>query len=254
MKNEAPLDARPQQALVTHSVLVGLTPLIPVPLLDDAVKSYIERRLTRAIGELRGLDLSKETVAELVDDIDGSLLRSIAIGVITFPAKLIFRKLFVVLEVKRASDEASRAYHRGYLLDRALASKLMMPAGPRSPKEIRAALDAACADGAVSPIGGVMRAVFSGSKDVMETAGKSMIARLRGKRGKVSEETVSAAVDETAAPEGPVGTIAQRLQAALGELPADHFRELEARFELALGDKLTPPRPVETDPPSRPRG
>lgn len=244
MKNEEPTGPRPssprsQQALVTHSVLVGLTPLIPVPVLDDAVKSYIERRMTRAIGELHGLDLPKPVVSELVDDVDGSLLASIAMGVITFPLKLIFRKLFVVLEVKRASDEASRAYHRGYLLDRALDSGLMMPVGPRSPKEIRAALDAAVADGAVSPIGGVMRAVFTGSKDVMESAGKSLIERLRRKQGKVDEETVSAAVEETAASEGPIGTIAERLQAALGELPAGHFRELEQRFEAALGAHFT---------------
>jgi len=223
--------------LIIHSVLVGLTPLIPVPLLDDAVKHYIERRMVRAIGEAHDLELSKQDVGELVDDVDGSLLGSIAMGVITFPVKLIFRKLFVVLEVKRASDEASRAYHRGYLLDRALSSQLMRPGGRHSPKQIRAALDAATDDGSVSPVGSVMRAVFQSSKDIVESAGKSLISKLRGKSGKVSEEAISAAVDDTAS-KGPVATIAERLQAALGELPADHFRELEQRFDRAVSSTL----------------
>jgi hypothetical protein len=222
-----------RQALVVSSVLVGLTPLIPVPLLDDAVKSYVERRMVRAIGEKHGIELDKQSVSELVDEVDGSLLRSIALGVVTFPAKLVFRKLFVVLEVKRASDEASRAYHRGYLLDRAMASGAMAPRGEHSVKQVRAALDSATADSQVSPLGGLMRVVFQRSTDVLETAGKSLVGKLRKKRSNLDEDAVGAAVDDAAAA-GPVATIAQRLEAALSELPAGHFKELEARFDLAL--------------------
>jgi hypothetical protein len=221
------------RSLLVSAVLVGLTPLIPVPLLDDAVKSYIERRMVRAIGAAHGVELDKPTVSALVDDVDRSLLRSIAMGVITFPAKLLFRKLFVVLEVKRASDVASRAYHRGYLLDRALASGAMAPHGKHSAREIRAALDAATADSHISPLGGLMRSVFQRSTDVLEVAGKGLVGKLRKKKSGLGEQAVQDAVDDAAAA-GPVATIAQRLEAALSALPAGHFNELEARFEQAL--------------------
>ena len=55
------------------------------------------------------------------------------------------------------------------------------------------------------------------------------------------EEAVSAAVDETAAKEGPLATITQRLEAAVSELPADHFRELEQRFDAVVGATLKSP-------------
>lgn len=227
-----------RQALLVSSVLVGLTPLIPVPLLDDAVKGFIERRMVRSIGDAHGVALDKQTVSDLVDEVDGSLLRSIAVGVATFPAKLIFRKLFVVLEVKRASDEASRAYHRGHLLDRALAAETMAPHGPHSAKAVRKALDAATADSHTSPLGRLVLAVFQRSTDVLEAAGKNLVGRLRRKKSALSETEVGAAVDD-AATTGPVATIAQRLEAALNELPANHFKELEARFDQALAQSET---------------
>lgn len=222
-----------RRTLLASSVLVGLTPLIPVPLLDDAVKSYVERRMMRAIGDAHGVALDEEAVDALVGEVDGSLLRSIAMGVVTFPAKLIFRKLFVVLEVKRASDEASRAYHRGHLIDRVLATGVMAPRGPRSPRAVRAAMDVATADSHTSPLGRLMRAVFQRSTDAFELAGRALVDKLRAKKNGVNEADVGDAVNE-AARTGPVSTIAERLEAAFAELPASHFQDLEARFDEAL--------------------
>ena len=118
-----------KQIMLVHAVLVGLTPLIPIPILDDYVKNHVERRLTSEVARKRGVELDEKEVATLTGDEDGSMLGSIAKSVVTFPFKLIFRKLFVVLEVKRASDEASRSFHRAYLLDRALSAGIAFVPG-----------------------------------------------------------------------------------------------------------------------------
>jgi hypothetical protein len=46
----------PQHVLVTHAVLTGLTPLIPVSLVDDLVKSYFRKRLVRTLAASVGRD------------------------------------------------------------------------------------------------------------------------------------------------------------------------------------------------------
>src|SRR5436305_880777 len=40
-----------QRGLIAHAVLAGLTPLIPVPVVDDLAKNYFRRRLVRRLAE-----------------------------------------------------------------------------------------------------------------------------------------------------------------------------------------------------------
>jgi hypothetical protein len=236
--------------LLTHAALVGLTPLIPIPLLDDAVKGAIDRRLVRTIGLAHGHSFSKEDVLALTDD-GQSLLVSVAKGIVTFPLKLIFRKLFVVLEVKRASDEASRCYHRGLLLDLAPA-----PKGSKTPAEVRVALDRNCDEVKVSPLGSAIEAAFEGSRSGLATLGRGLMKRLA--RGKATDETVEEAVEAHVAAgsppdspaDAPVGRgrredqealpgLVARLKLAVDAVPAAHFVALEDRFEVILGVPLS---------------
>jgi hypothetical protein len=96
----------PTSTMLVHAVLVGLTPLIPVPILDDYVKGVVERRLVASVASARGVTLADGDVRALVDA-DESFLGGVAKSVLTFPLKLVFRKIFFVLELKRASDGAS---------------------------------------------------------------------------------------------------------------------------------------------------
>ena len=56
-----------QTLIITHAVLVGLTPLIPVPLLDDLVKSFIYRRLVELLAFRYKLTLSASEVSILAE-------------------------------------------------------------------------------------------------------------------------------------------------------------------------------------------
>jgi hypothetical protein len=227
--------------LLTHALLVGLTPLLPIPLVDDAVKEAIERRLVRELAVAHGVALGKDAVAALANDPGDGFFLGVAKGVATFPFKLIFRKLLVVLEVKRASDEASRCYHRGLLLDLAFASRAVAPVGPRSPSEVRAAVEKACAEVSVSPLGLAVSAAFEGSRDALEAAGRGLLARIGVGRTAPTREGVEAAVEAGAAAEPGVAALVERLRAAVATVPDAHFVALEDRFEEALGLPLDRP-------------
>lgn len=220
--------------LLTHTVLVGLTPLIPVPFLDDAVKAVIERRLVRSVASSRSHTLDEPEVRALTEEPGGSLLWSIGKGVVLFPFKLIFRKLFVVLEIKRASDEASKTYHRGLLLDFVLREGMLAPEGVYTPAQVRRAMEAVVAVSSVSPIGRAMAAAFEGSRKGFAKLARAFFARL-GKDGAVTERRVERAVDDTAEhDDGPLAAIVQRLASALDEIPQGYFEELERRFTEQL--------------------
>ena len=129
-----------EAGILAHATLVGLTPLIPVPLLDSAVQSKLMHRMVRTLAETYGLALSAEQIGVLVDE--PSDLQKLVKGAALLPLKLLLRKLFFVLTGRRIVELTSDSYHRGWLLDRVFAARWCAPAGRRSPGEVRAAIDA----------------------------------------------------------------------------------------------------------------
>lgn len=236
-----PRRAVDESVLLTHAALVGLTPLIPIPLLDDAVKAAIERRLVRQIAAAHGVPLGDDAVSELANDPGDGVFLGIAKGIVTFPFKLIFRKLFVVAEVKRASDEASLCYHRGLLLDLAFASRAVAPVGPKTPGAVRAAVETTCAEVSVSPLGRVIGGVFEGSRSALEALGRDLLQRIGVGRTAPTRASVDGAVEAGAAAEPRITGLVERLRGAVAEVPESHFVALEDRFEAALGVPLDRP-------------
>jgi hypothetical protein len=246
--NPGPTSAA-ETALLTHAVLVALTPLVPLPFMDDWVRGHLERRLVKALAREHGRELSDEDARVLMDE-EGGLAAGLAEKAIKIPLKLLLRKVFYVLEVKRAADIASRAYHRGYLVDYALREDHLAPAGPRSAREIRAALDFACASAPIGPVEHAVRFVLESSLDALKSAAgelqRTMQRALRGSGPHVSaaREQVTGAV-EAAAPreEEAVASVAERLRQALRTVPEEHFVRLRNAFRQALG------HPPEAAPP-----
>ncbi|HXG68373.1 MAG TPA: hypothetical protein VNO70_24980 [Blastocatellia bacterium] len=224
-----------QNLIVTHAVLTGLTPLIPIPLLDDLVKSYFQRRLTRKLAETRGQPLSEQDVKMLADDRGGCLLGCFG-TVLIYPVKKIFRKIFFILEWKRAIDTASRAYYHGYLMEYAFAQQWCAPAGPRSPAEVRAAIDLVLSQVNTSPVERAVGGVFRQSKSALKGAVNLLQRSLRRITGKPSENEVALAVESVEQEEErQVEGVVSRLQKAIESIPAEHFENLRAQFRIALG-------------------
>jgi hypothetical protein len=217
--------------LISHSVLVGLTPLIPVPLLDDYVRGHLLRRLVRAIAASRGVALTDEDVRTLGDDPGGDLLAGMRRGALLLPVRLLLRKVFLILNLKRASDAASAAYHRGYLLDVALQAKAHPPM--RGAAQVRAATDATLAASPHSPIGAAVRLSFEGSRALLRQALASLIAALRRQKGTPSQADVERAVEGTEE-RSAFASLVARAREAVETVPAAYYLELEDRFREEL--------------------
>jgi hypothetical protein len=222
--------------IVSHAVLAGLTALIPVPLVDDLVEGYIQRRLVRRLAAGYGLNLGPAEIEALAEGPSRGCLRGCAIAVTLYPLKKIFRKIFYFLEWKRAIDLASRTYHYAYLTEHALRQGWIAPAGPRSAADVRAGIEAVCREARVTPVERAVQATFSQSKAALRSAAELMTRSLRGIGRQPAPERVAQAVEETEErEEQEIAGVAARLQNAINQIPAEYFQNLREKLALRLG-------------------
>ena len=224
-----------QHVLVTHAVLTGLTPLIPVPLVDDLVKSYFRKRLVRSLAASAGRALSEEELSALTSEGEGGCLRGCAMTVLVYPLKAIFRKLFYFLEWKRAVDLTSRTYHFGYLVGHALrrregAPSLLDAHGARAVNE---AIEAVCREAPIKPLESAVGGTFRKSKGVLRAAAALLSGSLR--RQPPQPERVAEAIESVEPDEErELRPVVTRLQSSLASVPEDHFRNLRDSLEARL--------------------
>lgn len=221
--------------LIGHSVLVGLTPLVPVPILDDRLRAYFERRLAREIAALHGIALGEDDLRVVGEGPGQDFWAELRRGALLLPVRLLLRKVFLVLNVKRASDAASTTYNRGYLLDVALAAREHPP--HRRAEDVRAAIDATLVDTPHSPIGTAVSLSFEGSKALLRQALSAFVAVLKRLGGATDEVDLARAVRES--DEGGVfAALVDRVREAVAKVPASHFQALEERLlaRLRSGD------------------
>ncbi|HEX7176444.1 MAG TPA: hypothetical protein VF240_14360 [Pyrinomonadaceae bacterium] len=235
-----------RKLLATHAVLVGLTPLIPVPMVDDLVKSHLLRRMVRELAAGRGWQLSHEEVEALTTERGGDGCLGGCLGqALLYPFKKVFRKIFFFLEWKRAADLTSRTYHHGYLIDHALAPRAdgARLIERKTAAEVGAAIDAVCREAPVKPLESAVGATFRGSKNVLVGAAGILERALR-RRGAprpdpraVAEAVESVEQEEERQIEG----VTRGLQGAVAEIPDEHFRALRYALDARLG-VVTPER------------
>jgi uncharacterized protein (DUF697 family) len=205
--------------VLTFAVAAGLTPLIPVPFVDDVAKSLVQRRMVRELAERRGVLLTDSAVRALADDPPSPLATKVAVAVVIYPLKKIFKKTFLVLAGKDAIDTVSQTYHLGYLVELALEKRWHEA---RSPERIRASITKACKEVGTSPVEKAIGAVYERSRAALVTLAR----KVRGAEAPATDIQV----DVNDAP----GFFAE-LRAALANVPADHFSRLGARVENELG-------------------
>jgi hypothetical protein len=232
-------EAGNQRGLVTYSVFVGLTPLIPVPVLDDLAQGYFRRRLVRMLAASHGRALSAEEVEALVAEPGGGCLRGCVVQAVIYPLKKIFRKVFYFLEWKRAADLTSQTYHFGYLLNYALQPRAdgSSLVSLRGAAEVRAAIDAVCLEAPIKPVESAVGGTFRQSKRVLRSAASLLGQALRRVTGsRPGREEVARAI-ESVEPEEEreIETVVTRMQKSLAGVPEEHFRNLRARLDARLG-------------------
>jgi hypothetical protein len=234
-----------QRTLLTYAVLTGLTPLIPVPVVDDLAKGYFRRRLARALAERRGRELGAEELDALTAERAGGCLGGCAGTLVVYPLKKLFRKFFYFLEWKRAVDLTSRTYHFGHLIDYALLPR----AGGASPLDLRGAaavgraVEEVCREAPIRPVETAVGGTFRGSKKILGAAAGLLAQSLRRVTGRTGREEVARAI-ETVEPEEEreVAPVVARLQSSLASVPEEHFRRLRERLDARLGLETPAPR------------
>ncbi len=212
-----------------HAVAAGLTPLIPVPFLDDYALRQVREGMVRALLREHGLPAPEAAVGVLAGSHQGRTLGGRLLGYLKsmalFPVRKVFRKAFLVLWVKDCVDMASVSLHHGYLLQHALARGDLDARGleGEAPQRVYAAIEAACREVDARPINQLLRRLFEGSRLLLAEAGRAFLQPLRG-QPRVPEPGEGA----------EVASLADRLAAALWE-ERGYFTALEQRYAAKLG-------------------
>jgi hypothetical protein len=225
-----------QPTLVTYAVLTGLTPLIPVPLVDDLVKNYFRKRLVRSLAASAGRVLSDEALDALTSESGGGCLGGCATAAVVYPLKAVFRKLFYFLEWKRAADLTSRTYHFGHLVGHALRPRAdgASPLDLRGARAVGEAIGAVCREAPIKPLETAVSGTFRKSKDVLSGAAALLTRSLRREPPRPAE--VAAAVERIEPEEArKLDPVVTRLQRSLASVPEEHFRNLRQRLDARLG-------------------
>src|ERR1043166_3337787 len=170
-----------QRALVAHAVLTGLTPLIPLPLVDDLAKNYFRRRLVRGLGAASGRGLSDDEASALLKEKGRGCLLGCLSAALVYPLKAVFRKVFYFLEWKRAVDLASRTYHFGYLTAYALRPReggatLVDLCGAEA---VGQAIQTVCREAPIRPVEAAIAGTFRGSRRGLRAAANLLASPLR---------------------------------------------------------------------------
>ena len=156
-----------QTLIITHAVLIGLTPLIPVPVLDDLVKSFFYRRLVQSLTSRCKLTLSTSEINILAEDRGQGLVKGCLFGTLEYIVKRLIRKLTIVLEWRRAIDIVTHAYYVGYLMDYAFQRGWYTPGDPQRANQLRSAIETARMNANTDLVRRIVQSSFNQSRSVI---------------------------------------------------------------------------------------
>ncbi|MEW6402386.1 MAG: hypothetical protein AB1649_11345 [Chloroflexota bacterium] len=107
--------------ILYHTLLIGASPLIPLPFVDEWIAQYLRRQLISGIAKSHNATLTRTEIRQLAAEQSGCL--GVLSAIFILPLKEIFRDIFFWLEWKRGIDLATQAYYFGYLLGIVFESK-----------------------------------------------------------------------------------------------------------------------------------
>ena len=214
--------------LLTHAALVALTPLVPLPFVDEMARRHLERRLLRELSRRHGASLS-ETDIELLTASTTGFLDGQAIGrrLLLMPFKWVFKRVVLALRGKAIIEAASLALHRAALYDAALERELVAVHGP---DRLREAVEATLKEVpiATSPVTTALKAGLSTSQDALGRGYERLRDGMREGGLEGAYESAAAAMREGGGLTG--------LKRSLSARPREHLRRLEEELLDRLGD------------------
>ncbi|HYO58942.1 hypothetical protein [Archangium sp.] len=219
------------QRVALYAVASGLTPLIPVPFLDEYALRRVRERMVRSILREHSFSAPDRTVTVLagLHPREGSHLQQYASKAALFSLRFTWRKAYTrlatALWVKDCVDMASLSLHHGYLLQHALdrgdldARTLSTEDAPR---RVHSAIDAACKELDARPVNQALRRLFAGSRLLLTELSRALEQWTGAPRTPLEDE------------DQEVASLAERLAAAMWE-ERGYFQSLESLYAKHLG-------------------
>lgn len=214
--------------LTFHSILAGLTPLIPVPFLDDRIHDAVKRRMVQEI--VRGVGVSLDDRArDVLAGVESGESRGCAgwalwaikrsFFLLLKLIRKLYRKVLIFLAVQQGVDTASRAFHEGYLLHVGLARHEGDRLDEAAARALRSRVDRVLERVDPRPIHQAISTIFRGSKDLLKTASQLLSRPFRDRE--TARRAAPEAVPTEAEKEllsGMTGRLADSLQGERGYL------------------------------------
>ena len=239
MVDEATRELRP---LVAHALVVGLTPLIPVPFLDDWTRDRLRRWQVAQRAKTHDRPLDDSAISTLALDAKAFRLSGCLKGcaltavfkagfyVVKQLSFKIFRKIVIFFMIKDCADRFAGTLDEGVLLEHALLGDRLKDPSPETVRRVRQAVETACSEVGRGPIEQIARATFQGSRSLIRHAGRELSRRLRALRRSGSQQIAPELEKEG---EEELGSLIDTLTGELEDETA-YFDRLIERFEAAL--------------------
>jgi len=225
------LEVKNQTLIASHAVLAGLTRFVPVPFVDDIVQGYVLKRMVRRLAESYGVPVSDED-AERLGVEEGAGCRGCLLSAALYPLKWIIRKVLIFLEMKKAVDLVSRAYHRGFLIEYALQQKWIGPEAGRSAGDVRRAIDDVLREAPIRPVEQAAKLTFRQLSGPFRAAVRLIRSAARHLSRESTADEVESVLehvpeDERQQFEGLVSSLVGRINA----IPSEHFDGLRTALD-----------------------
>ena len=123
--------------IIFSTLLVGLSPLIPIPVVDDLITAALCRWRVKYLAAQYGLTLTKEEIKTLADLQQVGCLGGAIQNTLGYAVRAIFQNLLFWLEAGRVANLLAQSYYDGVLLDHAFAGGLYKPGSPAEAQRLR---------------------------------------------------------------------------------------------------------------------
>jgi hypothetical protein len=246
------------RSVAAVSLLAGLCPLIPLPLLDDWAESLVRRRAVRDRLRRGGLQATPGDVEVLAGLERPAAGRGCLKNALLWPLlklslyliRKVFRKVVFVLAVNDAVNAAASLFHDAWLVNTAVDGGVLAPGPDRRLdrdhlRRVRGAMDEAVRGVDARPLERAVRRTFAGSRRLALATARQLGRWARGER---RSRGGGAAATEHAVDDLPLeeeerrlGGMVDRLVDAMW-LERGYLTALERRFATALAARPATPR------------
>ena len=245
--------------IVFSTLLIGLSPLIPVPVVDDLLTASFCRWRVKSFAARHGLILNKEEIKILADEQQVGCFAGFTLRTFGYLFKEFWQNLLPFLEAGRAVNLLSRTYYYGVLLDYAFSEGLYKGGDPAEAQRLSHHIHEVRKGVNLRQLKALFRASGTGTRklslgfirDISERYFKNILVtfkkgwrQLRRQKGKFDEEADQAAenLNESA------GTWAERYKLlfeefynSIAKIPDKELEELCLALRAKMTGDVSPP-------------